>query len=98
MESKKINIETAIKNEIIGNGYREMKQRFKKLTVQFKAEYNNTATTAAFGKRAKVAHTPLPINEETLRAFLKEDENNEENASSNKTEQKKSPVKKKNKH
>ena len=75
---EKQDIIKAITGEIKGNGLREMKDRFKVLTSEFESgnvteSINQFVSAAAFSGAAKVANSPLPVEENTLREFLLKD-------------------------
>jgi hypothetical protein len=78
--SNQLDINKAISAEIIGSGFRKMKNRFKKLSSEFETGnvinlINEHSSSAAFSGFAKVANSPLPIEEKTLREFLAKDRN-----------------------
>lgn len=70
-------IEKALTNEIIGDGFREMKNRFAQISEEIKKDsvfsIINKLPAAAFGGFAKVASSPLPVTDKTLKEFLEED-------------------------
>ena len=71
-------IERSLISEIKGSGFREMKNRFRKISNEFEDENVSSILSklpsAAFGGFAKVARNPLPVTDQTLKDFLGEDE------------------------
>ncbi len=76
-KNDKINIEKALINEIKGSGFRDMKNRFRKISEEMTGENVSSIIeklpAAAFGGFAKVASNPLPVTDKTLKEFLADD-------------------------
>lgn len=72
-------INEAIAEEFKGNGFRDMKKRFKQLAFEFErtnvaAMINEYTGAAAFANPfARIAKSPLPVTKETLLKFLEKD-------------------------